>query len=471
MVKIDNIKINNIKYYTAEELQNKSPIYFKGCRSVRDIIKKKNIHKNEYIYAKKQNNVWTVADGNNKRLDKLLFTVEWTENTIPEFAKKQEVKHDIEMAPPIIDLEDEQKFTDDKGNVYEIMVRGERESDKCYFKVKDVMKEFEMPALEGTLTDARSSYMKKIHYTWFNCKITDTKFAVKKFLYLTYEGLLLVLFVSRTGNAHKFLKWAVNTLFTLQMGTNEQKNKLIAKTKGVSYESIQELFSIHARKMPCIYLTQFASVKNLRKKMNIGDDHNDTDIVYKFGLSTDFAVRKNGHRAEYKELTDCIDMTLVYYAYIDPLHIGDAETELKELLSDRIITYKTHKELIIIPVNVFKLIKAIYEKLAMKYSGHTESFRIEKTNLEERLKDMETSFASEKNKYEKEIRELTHEKEIQVQKITYDNDKYSWMLEKKDLEMRVKNSELEKRDSDLRLKISELEKKLKQNSNKSTLNR
>jgi hypothetical protein len=44
---------------------------------------------------------------------------------------------------------------------------------------------------------------------------------IKKELYLTYTDLLRVLFVSRSGKAHIFVKWASEILFTHQFGTPE----------------------------------------------------------------------------------------------------------------------------------------------------------------------------------------------------------------------------------------------------------
>jgi hypothetical protein len=48
--------------------------------------------------------------------------------------------------------------------------------------------------------------------------------------------------------------------------------------------------------------------------------------------------RKNGHKSEYKELENLIDMKLVYYTYIDPLYITEAETEINKLI-EMIIKY------------------------------------------------------------------------------------------------------------------------------------
>lgn len=175
------------------------------------------------------------------------------------------------------------------------------------------------------------------------------------------------------------------------MGNTEQKDKLVSKIKGVSYEAIQELFSINAREMPCVYLTAFNDVKTLRNTMNISNIHNDNDIVYKFGLTKSFEIRKNGHKTEYKELDKLIDMKLICYTYIDPLYISDAEKEIKNLLDIYKFEYNTHNELIIIPNNILKLVKTIYENLGRKYSGHTAEFNKKIDELNNKIREIENN--------------------------------------------------------------------------------
>ena len=105
--------------------------------------------------------------------------------------------------------------------------------------------------------------------------------------------MLRVLFVSRNNKTTSFIKWATEKLFTIQMGIIEQKNKLVSHINGVSYETIQELFSINARTLPCVYLTAFNTVKELRTIMNIDNKFQDDSVVYKFGLTKSFESRKN----------------------------------------------------------------------------------------------------------------------------------------------------------------------------------
>jgi hypothetical protein len=443
-----NIKVNNNEYYDGDKIRELHPIYFSNARNVRETVKKKNISSDNYIFAiyDLTTNTWKKTNGANKKLDKILFKIEWAKNTIPELADKKDVKHDIEEAPPIINLKEEEIMKDTDGNSLDIEIRGERTVDKSYFKVKDVMKGFEMKHLEKNIVDERSCYSINKDYIFFNCVNIlfsgkkSKKKTVKKEMFLTYYGLLRVLFASHSEKARKFAKWASEILFTHQFGTLEQKDKLVAKVKGVSYETIQELFSINARTMPCIYLTCLNRVKELRDIMNIDDKYDDDDFVYKFGLTKDFEQRKNGHKSEYKELGNLIDMKLVCFSFIDPLYISDAEAELKNILSDNKIEYKKHDELVVLPRNIFKFVKESYEKLAMKYSGHTESFLFEKSKFESQLKDLENKLENEKMRHELKEQDLNNK------------------LKEQDLNNKIREMELTKNNEILKLENNYLQK-------------
>jgi hypothetical protein len=446
------IQIDNIKYYLAEKLKELSPIYFKGTsRGVRVIIKKKNIHENDYIFGINNDGIWIKTDGNSKKLDKLLLTVEFVKNNVPEFANKEELKHEIEEAPKIIELTNDEKMKDNDNNTIEVEVIGEREFDKCYFKVKDIETGFNLQRLTDILTNKQSEYELKKHYIFFNCKIPitngkrATKKVIKKEIYLTYIGLLRVLFVTRSRKTDNFIKWASEILFTHQLGTTKQKDTLIGKMKGVSYDRIQELFSINSRTLPCIYLTCLGSVKQLRNKMNLDNKYKDDEYIYKFGLTEDFEKRKNGHKSEYKELENYSEMKLVCFSFIDPSNIRDAETDLKQILANYKVEFKEHNELVILSQNILDLVKDSYKALAYKYSGHTKEFVEEKTGLLTLIKDIESKSKYEKlelqSKYDKEQIELQSKYEKLEITSKHEKEYYTLMLKYKDIEL--KNKELE----------------------------
>lgn len=197
------IKIDNKKYIIGEYILENALIYSKGARGSRDLIKKKAIDKSKYIFARNINDVWTVNDGKSVKFDKVFFDKTFIK-TIPELNNSTNITDDkgIEQAPDIIILNDNEKFKDHEGNILELETRGERTFNKIYFKVKDVAKEFEIDNPKYTILNKRNNYEETRDYKFFNCSKpntrTDTKSkyktVIKKELFITYIGLLRILF-------------------------------------------------------------------------------------------------------------------------------------------------------------------------------------------------------------------------------------------------------------------------------------
>ena len=95
---------------------------------------------------------------------------------------------------------------------------GDRTSKGIYFLAKDVAHVFEMTRLLDVINNKGRGYIENKHYNFYLVKpINDGVSRVKK-LFITYQGMLKILFSSRSGNAEKFVDWATDTLFTVQMG-------------------------------------------------------------------------------------------------------------------------------------------------------------------------------------------------------------------------------------------------------------
>src|SRR5690606_41976867 len=99
--------------------------------------------------------------------------------------------------------------------------------------------------LTTVINKKNNRYVEGIHYKYFICEKmykvqnpTDTK----KELFLTYKGILRVLFCSHSKKADSFVDWATETLFTAQMGTRRARKNLAASILGVDAEVIREVF-------------------------------------------------------------------------------------------------------------------------------------------------------------------------------------------------------------------------------------
>jgi hypothetical protein len=445
------IVYSDIEYIQGDYVLQNAPIYSKGCRGTRDLIKKKNI--TEYIFMRLTNDKWVLSNGSSQKLDKV-FVLKSLLDTIPELNKSEKIVDDngIEKAPDIIYLEEHEKFYDNEGNTIDIETRGERNVECIYFKVKDIMEGFKLNRLNEYIVDKRriiDGYIENKHYKYFICnKHGAAVSTTNKELFLTYKGIMRVLFASQSSTADKFLYWATNTLFTVQMGTVKQKDYLVSSIKGVSYDAIQELFSINARELPCIYLTSLNRVDVLRNAMNIDDIHLNESVVYKYGMTKSFESRKNGHNQEYKKLDGLIDKKLVYYTYIDPLYLREAESEIKNMLEDLQIKWDIHEELVVIPNHLMKYVKECFKSIGMKYAGHSAELIKEITEL----KCKNEMLIKE---YEKEYNHKLELKDKDTQLLLKDSQ---LLLKEKDNQLLLKDNELKEKDNEILKKELEIMK-------------
>ena len=110
------------------------------------------------------------------------------------------------------------------------------------------MKRFDMPLLDKSLHEKTGNYERELHFKTFNrfntpCLTGCIKsFKREKSLFLTYTGLLRVLFVSRNKNAETFTIWATQKLFTMQMGSKEAKEILGTEVLNIKIENYRAVF-------------------------------------------------------------------------------------------------------------------------------------------------------------------------------------------------------------------------------------
>jgi hypothetical protein len=123
---LEIVIINNKQYYKADDVHERNSAYFYGCaNNPRNIVDKKNISQENYLYAYLKNDQWVLSKRNYCRA-KLLLTKTWVDDNIKGIDETKEIKNDVEMGPPIITLDDDEYFTDCDNNKLEIKIRGDR---------------------------------------------------------------------------------------------------------------------------------------------------------------------------------------------------------------------------------------------------------------------------------------------------------------------------------------------------------
>lgn len=366
--------------------------------------------------------------------------------------------------PNKIILNKNEKFKDNDGNVLDIEVVGEREHNKCYFKVKDIMKGFGMKSLEKNIIDENTKYELNIDYIYFNCSINQSfekntnkkKILNKKIMYLTYTGILRVLFGSYNKNVYKFITWAAKSLFIMQMGTLEQKQILTNKIMGINYDEAKKYINLHINDISCIYLIILGQVKHLRNSMNIDNNINDEKYICKYGFSKNLGERMNGHKQEFQKIKG-VNLSLKNISLIDPLYISEAEIDIKQYVKSFIFKYENFKELLILSEKDFTDLEKHYNNLFFKYIGYNGNLKNVVSAINLRLKEAENEIKHIKYNCNKkiELQNVIHDKEIQ---------KYENALLKKDLEIQniinKYEAELSKKDKEIYILKSSKKSKL-----------
>jgi prophage antirepressor-like protein len=326
-----SVTIDNTEYFEANFIKKQQPTYFHGCSAtIRKIIDKKKIPDGDFLlatYNKKQG--YTKCDSDVKRA-KLYLKKDWLDSNVPGFGNHS-IKLEIEQVPPLLFLEEEEKFKDEKGNVVEIEVRGERDSEKIWFKASDVgkMLEYNDDEIRVTLMKKHGSFKQDEDYKIFIQEGVTLSYPLpnkgdnQKTIYLSYHGLVRLLMIRRHPIANHFQKWAFSTLFIHQFGTTEQKEELGKDLLGIDLRTLRYFLKTSVDKIPCLYLFYLGNAGNLREKIPNGLENHCK--MYKYAFTDNLERRTRDHRKSYGER-----IQLVHFVYIDPKYLSKAETSFKE---------------------------------------------------------------------------------------------------------------------------------------------
>jgi len=405
MNKPQSININNEIVYSAEEIYKYDPSFFIGVARVRLIIEKKKLKDSDFLFAYKKKDIWIISEIKYARA-KLYLKEEYVIKNVPKMMDvvKQELYKYLE-APEILELEEHEKFKDKNDKTIKIEVRGERKHNECYFKVKDISDGFKMPNLNETVLRDISKYELNLHYQLFTVKKLDKNGNIKskKCLFLTYNGILKVLFCSRTGNAESFQSWATEKLFTIQLGTVEQKEVLAADLIGVNHNTIKNVFNTNSSKTPCVYLYLIGKASDI-----LEGSYDENDLLCKYGCTDDLQRRCSEHSKTYKKEFKK-DIELLCFSIIEAQYIFNAESNISQYFKGNSIEYGNMKEVIIINKKDLPQIKQHYKMIQNSYIGRYEEMNnriviLEKEIIELNnkilLKDKETEIMIEKHKNE-----------------------------------------------------------------------
>ena len=410
------ITIDAKQYYNSKDLCEYNPEFYYGCKTKpRTIIQKKKIPPTDYIYANLKAKEWNLSTEECKKAQ-LLIAKSWVDIHYFKPAPVQTTET-VESAPelveseiktlPVLELSDDEKFKDVDGTILDIGTIGVKTVTGIYFNVKDVMKAFDIPNLDNSLRHPTSGYERGDHFDDF-IRVTHVNHmpdTIKK-LYLSYGGLVRVLNVTHGQNKRvkHFQKWAIEKLFTIQMGSKEDKIKLGTEILNINIKTYKSVFDSCADKFPSIYLFSLGKVGLLRDTFGIDHDVTDEHIVYKFGCTGDLGDRCVQLGYKYNKLPN-VDLKLSVFHMVDTKYTFDAENEIRFLCKSFKKSLKTdgHNELIVLDQAEHEMVKKYYSKIGSEYAGATSELQKEVLVLKDRIKEMEHERDLEREQTERKL--------------------------------------------------------------------
>ena len=323
----------------------------------------------------------------------------------------------IQEAPRILLLDGREKFRDTDGNIVEIETRGTKTYNDIYFRLTDVSKGFNMVNLRNSIQKRNRGYVRNDDYKTFlirgdNVPSTETNKNNKTSLYLTYNGLVKVLMVSRNKNVKRFQEWAIKTLFIIQMGKEEEKVKLGTSILNIPERTYRAVFKKHANKLPSIYLIYIGSVGELRKTFGIDNSIPNDSCVYKYGFTDDLGRRVGEHEDKYGKLEN-VQIVLTTFHVIDPKYTCEAEGDIREECNAYEINLQTegYKELIVLNKKQLEHVKKNYGRIGRDYAGHTAELQEQIVKLKDEISKL--NYEIERLKTLVETNEKYHKLELE----------------------------------------------------------
>jgi hypothetical protein len=216
-------------------------------------------------------------------------------------------------APPLLQLEDTEKFRDEKDNIIEIEVRGEKYEDKIWFKARHVQKMLQLTNISSIIMGSKSAHIYGQDYATFHLypilpssTPIDNAYLV---MFLTASGLSRILHNSKSPRARFY---------------QEQVRNIYARIFGRYHDSDVVRVVIprmYTGQLPCIYMMLLDGAQEV---ISVAKGKN----LFKFGLTTSLDRRHNEHQDTYRRY--CREVRVVHWAYIDPTHLIAAENLLIE---------------------------------------------------------------------------------------------------------------------------------------------
>jgi len=423
--------------------------FFVGCiDKPRKTIQKKNIPDDQYWFGtySKRTDTWSSATPESRKA-KVLISEDWVHNNLPKFTGNQDA-YRYKPLPPLLELSEEEKFRDDAGNVYEVEMRGEKTKDDIRFKWTDVSRLFEMET-----NNHLSQKLDSTEYDIFCSGKPPFKGGLPEqniggqptSTYLTYNGLLKIIFASRSGTAYRFQDWAANIIYTAHLGTTEQRVDVAADIVGINAQMVKDVLTTCITSMPCVYLFNVGKITELRKHYDELKPYR-KGFLFKWGRTNDLKRRTGEHIKTYGNLLSSV-LQLKYFSPVDNVYEAEAENEIRQYFQDNAVQFRNHRELVILDKSQIAGARRFYEDVYKRFSSEVDRLLGRNSELE---KDAEYLREIVKGKNER-IEDLNRECEgLREEMFAYQG---------RELEYRKREEEYKQREEEHKVEIERRRKR------------
>jgi hypothetical protein len=354
--------------------------------------------------------------------------------------------------PPVLELQEHEKFKDVDGDVFDIEVRGSYSRDGIYFKAKDIERYFGMDRMTERMlrTDQSEQYVLGADYVIIEdqtfppiggksssvikreglnvppirgeikreglnvgpsgTEIKSTNVFNRDRVFLTLNGLLQVIFTSKSGNANKdaMHDWIIGLVYKHKFGSKTERVELAKEltkdfSKHMLNKSISGLYYVDIGELNDLYDTMQISRETYPPEA-FGNYH-----IAKFGLGEDIFSRVKDHKnakSGYARWSKSVEHK--WSVMVSPSQLSGAEKHLKTMLKANGFTFdytdpfdKKHIELVMVaPMDEPKL-KGIYRDLLKLFPSKENELAEALSSAEERHN---LSLMSLKLDYERKLR-------------------------------------------------------------------
>lgn len=419
--KLQIYELNNEIYIAVKDLLSIKS-YSKGCNNaVGTLINRKRFDTKSIVFGAITNDQLAQHTKYSRKFSKYFVTIS---EVMKEFNKNEiNTKYSIKQAPAIIDDNGFCFFKDGNGVEYNVEMRGERTKDGIYFKGKDLQSLFEMPSLCKNVADQTNSFIKEVHYQWYAPAGTDI--INNKELFVTYKGLKKIINNASIGRAKEFSDWIDDIVFASVCGTKEQRIDASSKILDVGAKCLQSFMNKSASDVSCLYLI------DIKRRV---DDKN----VYKYGFTKNLKRRFKEHVAKYGD-----NISLETFCLIPMKNLSDAETELKNCISDYIQTHVefiTDEELLFLCKEAQKNIKYVFNNISCRYCGDLDSIKLQYESI---IKEKDYEIAIIKKEAELKLIAKDNQllqKDLQIVESSKDNQIKDMKIELLELKLKMRLS-------------------------------